>query len=142
MSKEAQVRTHRDLEVWKQAMDLAIETYRVTANFPREELYGLAQQARRSAVSIASNIAEGAARSSRKEFIQFLSVSLGSAAELETQALLAHRLGFLREENIHHRITQVRKMLAGLICSLKPEGRRHLQSKQTTAQFSPVTRHL
>ena len=119
MSREALVRTHKDLEVWKQAMNLAIETYHVTAHFPKEDLYGLTQQARRSAVSVASNIAEGAARNSRKEFVQFLHVSLGSAAELETQMLLAERLGFLTEESIHHHVGQVRKMLVGLIGSLK-----------------------
>lgn len=119
MSREALVRTHKDLQVWKQAMHLASETYRVTASFPREELYGLALQARRSAVSIASNIAEGAARNSRKEFVHFLHIALGSTAELETQMLLAQRLGFLAEQSIHHYVGQVRKMLAGLISSLK-----------------------
>lgn len=132
MSKDALVRTHKDLEVWKQAMELAIEIYRVTGSFPREELYGLGQQARRSAVSIASNIAERAARGSRKEFVQFLRVSLGSTAELETQALLAQRLGFLREENIPDHIGHVRKMLSGLIASLRKD-------KSVTRHSSPIT---
>ena len=76
-------------------MDLASDIYMVIARFPKEEVYGLSMQIRRSAVSIPSNIAEGAARISSKEFIQFLSIALGSAAELETQLLLAKRIGFL-----------------------------------------------
>jgi four helix bundle protein len=88
--------THKDLDVWKAAMELAKLVYLITSKFPKEELYGLTQQIRRSAVSIPSNIAEGAARNSRKEFIQFLHISLGSLAELETQLLLSEKLGFLQ----------------------------------------------
>jgi len=90
------IMTHKDLDVWKAAMELAKLVYLITSKFPKEELYGLTQQIRRSAVSIPSNIAEGAARNSRKEFIQFLHISLGSLAELETQLLLSEKLGFLQ----------------------------------------------
>lgn len=107
-------------------MDLASEIYTVTAKFPKEELYGLSMQMRRSAVSIPSNIAEGAARHSRKEFIQYLYVALGSVSELETQLLLARRIGFLLEGTLVHTLDQVRKMLVALIRSLKQK---------------PVTRH-
>jgi four helix bundle protein len=77
-------------------MDVASEIYPVSAGFPKDEVYGLTLQMRRSAVSIPSNIAEGAARNSDKEFIQYLYVALGSSAEIETQLLLAQRMGFLR----------------------------------------------
>ena len=81
--------THKDLEVWRQAIELAKVVYRLTANFPASELYGLISQMRRSAVSVASNIAEGAARHTDKEFMQFLYIALGSLAELDTQYILA-----------------------------------------------------
>jgi four helix bundle protein len=87
------IKTHKDLNVWKESMTLAKEVYRLTKNFPKEETFGLVSQMRRAAVSIPSNIAEGAARNSNKEFIQFLHVSLGSLAELETQLLLSKELG-------------------------------------------------
>lgn len=72
-----EIRTHKDLNVWKDSITLAKELYRLTENFPKEETYGLASQMRRAAVSIPSNIAEGAARNSTKEFIQFLYIALG-----------------------------------------------------------------
>lgn len=93
--EQGRLRNHLDLEVWQCSMDLAADIYAITTRFPREEAYGISMQMRRSAVSIPSNIAEGAARRSRKEFVQFLHVALGSTAELETQVLLTRRLGFL-----------------------------------------------
>ena len=113
------MKTHKDLDVWKEAMSLVKEIYSLTTNFPKEETYGLASQMRRAAVSIPSNIAEGAARNSGKEFIQFLYVSLGSLAELETQLLLSRELGFLKNEGINGSIERIRKMLLGLIKHLK-----------------------
>jgi four helix bundle protein len=89
------MQTHKDLDVWKESMALAKQIYLLTAKFPKEETYGLISQIRRSAVSIPSNIAEGAARNSTKEFIQFLYVSLGSLAELETQLLLSKEIGIV-----------------------------------------------
>jgi four helix bundle protein len=86
------IRTHKDLEVWKEAMQLARDVYTWSQNLPREEIYGLVTQIRRAAISIPSNIAEGAARGSRREFRQFLYVALGSLAELETQIFLAKEL--------------------------------------------------
>jgi four helix bundle protein len=111
--------THKDLDVWKAAMEIAKLVYLITSKFPKEELYGLTQQIRRSAVSIPSNIAEGAARNSRKEFIQFLHISLGSLAELETQLLLSEKLGFLQIKEIENDVERIRKMLIGLIKYLK-----------------------
>ena len=113
------IMTHKDLDVWKAAMELAKLVYLITSKFPKEELYGLTQQIRRSAVSIPSNIAEGAARNSRKEFIQFLHISLGSLAELETQLLLSEKLGFLKIKEIENDVERIRKMLIGLIKYLK-----------------------
>ncbi len=81
----------RDLRVWQQAMNLAIAVYRGTDGFPKHELYALAQQMRRAAVSIASNVAEGKGRNSDKEFRQFLFHSRGSLLELETQILIASK---------------------------------------------------
>lgn len=86
------VRSFRDLEVWQIGLDLVETVYRLTAQFPKSELFGLTAQMRRAAVSIPSNIAEGQARSSSKEFLHFLSYALGSLAELETQLELACRL--------------------------------------------------
>ena len=113
------VSTHKDLDVWKKAMDLAAQAYSLTARFPKEELYGLTSQMRRSAVSIPSNIAEGAARNSNKEFIQFLYVALGSFSEIETQLLLATRLKLINEPLLFDNIESIRKMLLGLIKFLK-----------------------
>jgi four helix bundle protein len=88
------VKSFRDLDVWRLSLDLAEAVYQCTASFPKSELFGLTAQMRRAAVSVPSNIAEGRARSSTKEFLQFLSIALGSLAELETQFELAVRLGY------------------------------------------------
>ena len=112
-------KTHKDLDVWNKAMDLAGALYLLTNTFPREEQFGLTSQIRRAGVSVASNIAEGAARNSNKEFIQFLYIALGSIAEIETQLLLAKRLHFLREDTLIEKTDAVRKMLLGLIKFLK-----------------------
>ena len=113
------VRTHKDLNVWKEGISLAEHIYLLTEAFPKEEIYGLVSQMRRAAVSVPSNIAEGAARNSHKEFIQFLYISLGSLAELETQLLLSKRFGFASNPEIDESIEKVRKMLLGLIKHLK-----------------------
>jgi len=102
-----EIRTHKDLKVWKEAMALAKGIYELTRNFPKEETYGLVSQIRRAAVSIPSNLAEGAARNSNKEFIQYLYVSLGSLAELETQLLLSRDLGYAQSEGIDERVERV-----------------------------------
>jgi four helix bundle protein len=113
------IKTHKDLDVWKESMTLAKETYKLTGNFPREEIFGLTSQMRRAAMSIPSNIAEGAARNSNKEFIQFLYVSLGSLAELEAQLLLSEELGFPKNEQLDGKVEKIRKMLLGLIKYLR-----------------------
>jgi four helix bundle protein len=113
------VKTHKDLDVWKKALDCAESIYTLTAQFPKEEQFGLVSQLRRSAVSVPSNIAEGAARSTRKEFIQFLHVALGSLSEAETQLILAQRLNYQIQDTIFAEIETIRKMLLGLIRFLR-----------------------
>jgi four helix bundle protein len=109
------VKTHRDLDVWKEGIDLAISIYKVAEKFPKEEKYSLVDQVKRSAVSIPSNIAEGAARNSSKEFMQYLHIALGSAAELETQLIISEKLGFIDEKNIFAELEKVKSKLLGLI---------------------------
>jgi four helix bundle protein len=115
------IKSHKDLEVWKRSVDLAKKLYIDTKDFPKEELYGLVNQIRRSAVSIASNIAEGKNRQHTKEFIQFLYIALGSSAELETQLIIAKELRYLKEKEENdclEELDQIGKMIRGLIRSL------------------------
>jgi len=88
-------RTHHDLEVWQAGIKLVSEVYEITEAFPKQERFGLAQQIRRCAVSVPSNIAEGSARLSDREFLHFLGVARGSLSELETQLIIAKELGYL-----------------------------------------------
>jgi len=90
--------THRELAAWQQAMLLAETVYRETADFPKEEIFGLTRQIKTSAVSISSNIAEGCARNTLAEYVHFLGIACGSIAELETQLELAIRLGFMKTD--------------------------------------------
>jgi len=90
-------KTHKDLEIWKEGIDLVTEIYKVTKKFPNEELYGLTSQMRRAAVSYPSNISEGAARDSITEYIRYIYISLGSLSELETQLIISKNLGFLTD---------------------------------------------
>ncbi len=109
---------HKNLEAWKQSMDLAIGVYSATETFPSREIYGLTNQIRRAVVSVPSNIAEGAARQTKKEFSNFLHIAQGSLSELDTQFELARRLGFLDEtswRDLDSRMVQIDKMLTGLI---------------------------
>ena len=107
-------KTHKDLIVWQKAMDFVEEIYKLTDNMPESELYGLTSQIRRSAVSVPSNIAEGAARNHNKEFIQFLYVALGSISELETQLIIAERLKFISMAPFDN-LSEIKKLLLGLI---------------------------
>jgi len=110
------IRTHRDLEVWKKSMDFAELIFHETKKFPKDETYGLISQLRRSAISIVSNIAEGAARESSKEFIHFLYIALGSLVESETQLLLAKRFQYITDEGkFLNMIGEIRGMILGLI---------------------------
>ena len=91
---------HRRLEVWKKSMDLVTEVYRLTERFPPDERFGLAKQMRRCAVSIPSNLAEGAARKGDSEFVQFLHMAMGSLSEPDTQVEISRRLGFLSDSDL------------------------------------------
>lgn len=116
------IRNYRDLEVWKQGRILVKTVYELTRQFPKEELYGLTIQIRRAAVSIPSNIAEGHSRSSTRDFIQFISMAIGSLAELDTQMLLAGDLEYIAPvqlEPILNDIAALQKMLHTLRASLR-----------------------
>ena len=116
------MRTHKDLDVWKAAVQLAGRVYAVTRSFPAGERFGLVNQMRRAAVSIASNIAEGAARQTKKEFIQFLCVAAGSASELDTQIEISRLTGNGSSKDLdalQSELERVSRMIQGLIGSLR-----------------------
>ena len=113
--------THKDLLVWQKSIAFVTAIYNLTKSFPKEELYCIVSQIRRAAVSIPSNMAEGCARRNTKEYIQFLYVSLGSAAELETQLIISSNLGYINEndnQNILKNLEEIIRMITGLIKSL------------------------
>lgn len=106
------MKSHKDLDVWKSSVGFVEDIYRLTSLFPKEEVYGLTSQLRRAAVSIPSNIAEGASRQSDKEFIQFLYISLGSVSEIDTQIEISQRLGFVdKTDKINQKLTDIKKMI-------------------------------
>ena len=112
---------YRDLVVWQKSMAVVRSVYQLTKQFPKEELYGLTNQIRRSAVSIPSNIAEGKSRYGNKEFVRFLLIARGSSAELETQLLISQDLSYANAEQIEplmNSLAEVGKMLSGLISKL------------------------
>ncbi len=114
---------YKDLNVWKESMDLVEDIYRLVKYFPREEIYALSNQLKRAVVSIPSNIAEGQNRNTLKEFIQFLYIALGSVSEVETQILIAQRLNYIQNiDNELKQITKIRKMINALINSIKGKG--------------------
>ena len=116
------MRDHRRLKAFDLADQLALETYRLTKSFPKEEVYGLIAQMRRAAVSISSNMVEGCARGSRAEYLRFLEISFGSARELGYQASLAERFGyFVKEEGSAFlgKLDECEKVLAALIRSAR-----------------------
>ncbi|OGH12718.1 MAG: four helix bundle protein [Candidatus Levybacteria bacterium RIFCSPHIGHO2_01_FULL_40_10] len=113
--------SYKDLIVYQKAVDLSVSIYKITEDFPKSELYGLINQIRKCAVSIPSNIAEGQRRGSRKEYIQFLRISFGSGAELETQLLIAFRVGYLNKdkfEMLSQKLDEIMRMLNRLISVL------------------------
>ena len=110
--------SYREIKVWQKAIELVVDIYSCTRSFPREELYGLAGQLRRVAVSIASNIAEGKGRRTDREFLQFLHHARGSVFEVETQLTIASRLGYMPEAEVlrlGHSASEIARMLNGLI---------------------------
>ena len=118
------MRPHRSLLAWQRAMDLYVEMYRATRNFPREELFGLVSQMRRAALSVPSNLAEGAGRKSNKEFLLFLSHASGSLSELDTQIEASLRVGLLKKDSftdLQSRINEVSALIAGLAKKLRSD---------------------
>jgi four helix bundle protein len=116
------MRDFRQLQVWEKAHEMTLAVYSSTSSFPKDEMYGLTSQLRRSAASVASNIAEGCGREGDAEFRRFLQIAMGSASEADYQILLAHDLGFLSSEShaaLLARATEVKRMLATLIRRLK-----------------------
>ena len=111
--------THKDLDIRKEGIELVEEVYKATAKFPKEEIYGLTNQMRRASVSIPSNISEGAARSGKKEFVNFLYVALGSLAELETQTIISEKLGYLKRHPLMELIEKQRRKQLNFIKYLK-----------------------
>ena len=123
--KESVVRTHRDLDVWKKSIDLVTLIYKCTKDFPKSEIYGLVGQIRRCAVSIPSNIAEGSARTTKKDYSHFLTISLGSIAELETQLIISRNLNYLPDNLLNElmpELISIRRMTLGLRKSINKEG--------------------
>ena len=115
VTKKANIKIHKDLDVWKKSMDVVEEVYLRTDSFPDSEKYGITNQIRRCAVYILSNIAEGAGRNSKKE----LYISLGSISELETQLIISSKLNYLKNKSLLDELDEIRKMLFGLIKSIK-----------------------
>ena len=119
---ELNMKTHKDLEVWKSSIILAGDIDKTTEKYPKSETFGIVSQMKRAAVSIGANIAEGAARQSRKEFMYFLSISQGSANELDTLIEISKEVditNIMNLEKLQEDISKISKMLSGLLRSLK-----------------------
>jgi four helix bundle protein len=122
MNEGNAVRSYQDLKVWQSGIGTAESVYRLTAKFPKHELYGLSSQMQRAAVSVPSNITEGSSRDSTREYLRHLSIAVGSLAELETQLIIAHRLEYCaveQQEVLSARIKEIGRMLSGLQRSLR-----------------------
>jgi four helix bundle protein len=116
------LQNHKGLEVWDTSVELAADIYKLTSFLPPEEKYGMSGQMRSAAVSVASNIAEGAARGSKKEFVRFLNIAAGSASELDTQLEILLRIGAIDSNkviSIKNKLESVAKMIQGLIKALR-----------------------
>jgi len=122
MEKEKKARNFRNYKVWQESINYATQIYIVTATLPYFEKKGLCDQLQRAAVSIASNIAEGAARPSDADFAHFLDLSLGSAYEVETQLMIAHNVGYLNPDlydDLLSIVVQIEKQISGLIKTIR-----------------------
>lgn len=114
--------SHRDLDVWQHSIKLVTQIYEISKRFPKQEMYGITNQMRRAAISIPSNIAEGAARNSKREFNHFLSIANGSLAELETQLIICKNLQFITNDELiefESELSNIRRMILGLKRYLK-----------------------
>ncbi len=110
--------SYREQMIWKRSVELAVKCYELTQNFPQSELYGLTSQIRRSAVSVASNIAEGYGRKTKSEYIQFLHISLGSLRELDTQLIIAHRVRLTDHKLLIPVINEVEEMQRIMVATI------------------------
>jgi len=120
------LRDFRELKVWQKGHELAVDIYRITSSFPREEMYGLTSQIRRSSVSIPANIAEGCGRDSEAEFSRFLTIAAGSASELEYYIVLSNELKLLKLDDhtrLYQKVIEIKKMLTTLTKKLRVVGR-------------------
>jgi four helix bundle protein len=118
------MQSFRDLKVWQKSHDAIREIYRVSANFPRDEAYGLTAQLRRAAVSVGANIAEGCGRGSDQDFARFLQMAMGSASEVEYLLLLSHDLNYLNADvhtGLNADIAEVKRMLSAFLKKLKAD---------------------
>lgn len=116
------IKSYKDLIVWRKSFELSLLIYKITKDFPKEEIYGLVSQMRRCAVSIPSNIAEGYGRNRKLEYIQFLQIAFASGAELETQLLIAKELGFISDKDFSKTdaiLGEIMRMLNSLISKIK-----------------------
>jgi four helix bundle protein len=123
---DSRIRSYKDLQVWKKAVALVTEVYRETRSFPKEEVYALTSQIRRSASSVPANIAEGWGRGKTKEFCQFLRIARGSLLELETHLIVAGNLGYgsdVENQRLATQIEEVSKMLNALVAKLDGRSR-------------------
>jgi four helix bundle protein len=112
------MKTHKDLDAWKNSIDLVTDIYKTTKDFPKDEQFGITSQIRRSAISIPSNIAEGAGRKHNKEFIQFLYIAIGSLSELETQLIILCNINLITKEELedfNQKIKTIANQIQGLI---------------------------
>jgi len=118
------IESYRSLAVWQKSVDFSVLIYRLLATFPKQEQFGLVSQMQRAAVSIPSNIAEGKERQTDRDFARFISMALGSLAELETQLLIANKLGYVPDQDLNTaamRADEIGKMLRGLSKTLRVE---------------------
>ena len=116
------IKSYRDLDIWKRSCTMVTTVYSATSEFPKREMFGLTRQIRRAAVSVPSNIAEGATRLYTREYIRFLSNALGSIAELETQLIVSVDLGYTTQERIEHifqELDQIGRMIRRLVQRLE-----------------------
>ncbi|MDH4329431.1 MAG: four helix bundle protein [Nitrospira sp.] len=130
---------HKKLDAWRESIDLTLAVYHTTDNFPKEHLFNLSNQIRRAALSVASNIAEGAARQTKKEFANFLHIAQASLSELDTQLEVAKKLTLLNEDqygNLDRKMNHIDKLISGLIKHLK-----FGKPQRTSPHPSPLTPH-
>ncbi len=116
------IKTHKDLDVWKKSIEFVTNIYKTTKSFPKSEVYGLVSQIRRAAVSVPSNIAEGAVRKGKAEFRQFLFIALSSAAEIDTQLMISKNLAYIDQNSydiLIEELNTISRMIQGLIKSIK-----------------------